>query len=130
MLQLLPRPLLVAILILLIQCGCDQSENTLERSLKSLQNKCFDSLDTPDWWTYVWCNEKYVKQVHYDPKVKKIVASNNIGYYSKEESGINHQIYRSKIADCVIEGTNDVSHRYTEVAITCCDEALIRNNKK
>ncbi len=130
MLQLLPRPLLVAILILLIQCGCDQSENTLERSLKSLQNKCFDSLDTPDWWTYVWCNEKYVKQVHYDPKVKKIVASNNIGYYSKEESGINHQIYRSKIADCVIEGTNDVSHRYTEVAITCCDETLIRNNKK
>jgi len=51
----------------------------LAKVLRVLEGKCVDNLESPDWWTYVWCFGKQIKQVHYDFKVKQLKAANLIG---------------------------------------------------
>ena len=98
----------------------------LQTTLLPLRNKCFDSAEDPaDWWQYVWCYQKHVKQIHFDRKKKRISEQISLGAFVEEESGADHHIYLSKAADCRLEGAQARSRlvpRYVEVRVRCCRE--------
>lgn len=95
----------------------------LSEALRVLEGKCIDNLESPDWWAYVWCFEKQIKQVHYDFKVKQLKAAHLIGTWSEEESGADHHIYRGHEADCRGDDGSFMV-RYAEVQLLCCDESV------
>ena len=100
----------------------------LQTALMPLRNKCFDSAEDPaEWWQYVWCYQRSVKQVHFDRKRKRVSEQISLGTFVEDESGPDHHIYRSKAADCRLEGTqanvrSRLVPRYVEVRVRCCRE--------
>lgn len=96
-----------------------EGDEALE-SLLPLENKCFDTLDVPEWWSYVWCYRMHVNQVNYDYKLKKVASMSRLGDFMEEESSVDHQIFRNIEADCLAD-SGEYLYRYVEVTLICCD---------
>jgi hypothetical protein len=96
-----------------------EGDEALE-SLIPLENKCFDTLDVPEWWSYVWCYRMHVNQVNYDYKLKKVASMSRLGDFMEEESSVDHQIFRNIEADCLAD-SGEYLYRYVEVTLICCD---------
>ena len=109
--------LLVILLLLLNICKSDNDKIGLMR----LDNTCINSIDSPDWWSYELCFKRHVKQLHYDPNLRKITSINHIGNWIENESGGTHHIFRSEVSDCLLDDGNKMN-RYAEVTISCCSE--------
>ena len=104
-----------ALALLIGHWACAKSSAEL-----ALTNKCFNNIFMSEWWSYVWCYRIGVRQVHFDPHSKTIKQQNDLGLYSADESGADHQIFRGSKTDCLSEQTGEMLARYTEVTIECC----------
>ena len=91
-------------------------------NLSLLEDKCYNTISLLEWWSYVWCYKKSVRQIHFNHAQKIVESENNLGEFISEESGVDHQIFRSAKADCVMENTGEILFRYVEVTLMCCEE--------
>uniref|UniRef100_A0A7S1HI88 MRH domain-containing protein n=1 Tax=Hemiselmis andersenii TaxID=464988 RepID=A0A7S1HI88_HEMAN len=51
-----------------------------EDALRALEGKCFYRND--GWWTYEFCYQSHVRQMHIDPNSNKVVQQHTLGVYS------------------------------------------------
>ena len=118
--------LIILIIFLLIKINKIESnnndnDNNNNNRLSKLDNTCINSIDSPDWWSYELCFKRHVKQLHYDSQLRKITTINHIGNWIEYESGLTHHIFRSNIADCILDDGSKIN-RYAEVTFNCCKE--------
>lgn len=99
----------------------------LLRSMSSLEGKCFDTIYKLDWWSYVWCYKKEVRQVHLESQA--IESENFLGSFIPHESTPVHHVYRGNVADCEKE-SGEMVIREVSVDIICCGHDIVAGHRR
>lgn len=105
-----------------------RKSRSYKNQLDILQGVCFDSFHHPEWWSYIWCYNSAVKQVHVNINTGVIEAENDLGTFVPSSSTSHFHIYESNSKSCASGSGSDIlMKRRTKVLVKCCDSTVIQS---
>jgi len=85
-----------------------------------LRGQCLTYNARNGWWSYRWCHEQSVSQLHFHRRNKEPSEVNHIGDYISNGSNELDHFYESPTAECIPPDSDIAIKRSAAVSIHCC----------